>query len=216
MAKSQTLVNSWENSLEGWTIIEPGNWSTTGFSTTTGVTAGAYSWNLTAAGSPDYGSALQGPSSAGLTPLLVNGASVSVDVLASGFSYMQWDLHVVQPGGLGDVSLDGEDYSQSPVIGSESTLTWANPVAVRQALAGHPSLPAYFYFQIGGGNGGNVFMDNLRVTPLGLIDSWENSVEGWTINEPNWTSSGFSTTVGVTAGLSSWHLTTAEIGRAHV
>ncbi len=189
IAQSQTLQNSWENSLEGWTILEPGIWSTTGFSTTTGVTAGTYSWNLTAASGPDYGSALQGPSSVGLTTLLVNGASVSIDVLtpvSGSFGYyQQWDLHVVQPGGMGDVSLDGSTYNQSPSIGGpQSTLTWAIPVAVRQALAGHPALPAYFTFSIGGGGSGTRYLDNLRVTPLGLINSWENSVEGWTINEP--------------------------------
>src|SRR5271170_5317645 len=75
-ARSQTLLNSWENSLEGWTIQEPGIWSTTGFSTTTGVTAGAYSWNLTAASGPDYGLALTGPSSTNLTTLLGNAASI--------------------------------------------------------------------------------------------------------------------------------------------
>ena len=209
IAQAQTLQNSWENSLEGWAIAEPVNWSTTGFSTTTGVTAGTHSWNLTAAGGPDYGNALTGPSSTALTTSLINGASVSVDVLASGFSFMQWDLVVHQPGGAGDISVDGFTYSQSPVIGSESTLTWAVPVAVRQALAGHPSLPTSVSFQIGGGNGGSVFMDNLRVIPLGLINSWENSQENWTINEPNWTSSGFSTVNGVTAGIYSWNLTAA-------
>jgi hypothetical protein len=215
MAQSQTLENSWENSLEGWTILE-GNWTTTGFSTSSGVTAGTYSWNLTAASSPDYGPALQGPSSVGLTTSLINAGSVSIDVLtpvAGSFGYyQQWDLHVVQPGGAGDISLDGNTYNQSPLIGGpQSTLTWAIPAIVRQSLAGHPTLPTYFTFSIGGGGSGTMYVDYLRVNPLGLIDSWETTFEGWTINEPAiWTGSVLNTTTGVTAGLYSWNLTAAS------
>jgi hypothetical protein len=215
-ARSQTLLNSWENSLEGWTISEPGIWSTTGFSTTTGVTAGTYSWNLTAVSGPDYGLALTGPSSTNLTTLLENAASISIDVLtpvAGSFGYyQQWDVEINQPGGAGTISLDGDTYDQSPSIGGpESTLTWTVPAAVRQALAGHPTLPVYLTFSIGGGGSGTMYVDNLRVTPLGLINSWENSEEGWTIEEPAiWSSGGFSTTTGVTAGLYSWELTAAS------
>ena len=213
VAQSQTLENSWENSLEGWTINEPGNWTSTGFSTATGVTAGTYSWNLTAASNPDYGLALTGPSSTALTASLANAGSVSIDVITpvggSFGYYLQFDLEVNQPGGAGTISLDGYTYNQSPVIGGgESTLTWAVPASVRQALAGHPSLPTYFTFQIGGGGGGTMYLDYLRVNPLGQINSWEVSTEGWTINEPGiWTNSALSTTTGVTAGLYSWQLT---------
>src|SRR5208282_2213208 len=142
-ARAQTQVDSWENSMEGWTISEPGIWSTTGFSTTTGVTSGTYSWNLTAATGPDYGVALTGPSSTNLTVLLGDAASISIDVLtpvSGSFGYyQQWDVQVNQPGGAGTISLDGYTYDQSPAIGGpESTLTWTVPASVRQALAGHP------------------------------------------------------------------------------
>ncbi|HEX3627201.1 MAG TPA: hypothetical protein VH280_17480 [Verrucomicrobiae bacterium] len=215
MAQCQTLLNSWENSLEGWTIAESGNWSTTGYSTTTGVTAGTYSWNLTAAAGPDYGVALVGPSSTALTAQLVDAGSISIDVLtpvSGSFGYyQQWDLQVNQPGGAGTISLDGNTYNQSPAIGGpQSTLTWAVPASVREALAGHPSLPVYLSFSIGGGGSGTMYVDYLRVNPVGLIDSWESSAEvgSWTNNEPgNWTSVGLSTSTGVTAGLSSWELT---------
>ena len=80
------------------TISEPGIWPTTGFSTTTGVTAGTYSWNLTAVSGPDYGLALTGPSSTNLTTLLENAASISIDVLtpvAGSFGYyQQWDVEI--------------------------------------------------------------------------------------------------------------------------
>ena len=169
MAQSQTLLNSWENSLEGWTISEPVIWTTTTFSTTTGVTAGSYSWKLTAASSPDFNTALTGPSSTNLTTLLANAGSLSVDVLApvagSFGNYLLFDLHVVQPGGAGDVSLDGGAYNQYPSIGGpQSTLTWTVPQSVRTALLNNPSLPVCLTFQIGGGGGGTMYMDNLRAS----------------------------------------------------
>ena len=210
-ACAQTLLNSWENSTEGWTILESA-WTSTGFSTTTGVTAGSYSWNLTATG-VDYGPALQGPSSTNLTTLLTNAASVKLDVLAPTGNFgwgMQWDLVVNQPDGMGSVSVDGYNYDQSPVIGTESTLTFTIPSAIRAALAAHPTNASYLTFQIGGGGGGTLYMDNLRVWPLGLINSWENSLEGWTVTDTNWTSDGFSTTTGVTSGTYSWELTAAS------
>ncbi len=214
-AQCQTLLNSWENSLEGWTIAESGIWSTTGFSTTTGVTAGSYSWNLTAASGPDYGVALVGPSSTALTAQLENAGSISIDVLtpvSGSFGYyQQWDLQVNQPGGAGTISLDGNTYDQSPAIGGpQSTLTWAVPASVREALAGHPTLPVYLSFSIGGGGSGTMYVDYLRVNPVGLIDSWESSPElaSWTNDEPgNWNSVGLSSSSGVTAGLYSWELT---------
>jgi hypothetical protein len=216
VAQCQTLLNSWENSLEGWTIAEPGNWTTTGYSTTTGVTAGSYSWNLTAASGPDYGLALVGPSSTTLTTQMLNAGSISIDVLTpvggSFGYYLQFDLEVNQPGGAGTISLDGYTYNQSPAIGgSESTLTWAVPATVRQQLAAHPALPVYLTFQIGGGGGGTMYLDYLRINPVNVLNSWESTTElgSWTINEPNWTSGGLSTT-GVTAGLYSWKLTAAS------
>ncbi len=173
-AQSQTLLYSWENSLEGWTISEPGIWSTGGFSTTTGVTAGTYSWNLTAASGPDFGTALVGPSSTNLTALLANASSLSVDVLtpvAGSFGYyLLFDVDVNQPGGAGTISLDGGAYNQSPSIGGpESTLTWTMPQSIRTALLNNPTLPTYLTFQIGGGGGGTMYVDNLRATLLPAV-----------------------------------------------
>src|SRR5208337_2370961 len=121
------------------------------------------------------------------TASLANAGSVSLDVLTTPGDFgwgMQWGLVVHQPGGIGDVSVDGYTYSQSPVLGTQSTLTWAIPFAISSGLAAHPSLPTYLTFQIGGGGGGTMYLDYLRVNPLGLINSWEVSMEGWTINEP--------------------------------
>jgi hypothetical protein len=213
-AQAQTLLNSWEDSQEGWTILET-NWTSDGFSTNTGVTAGIYSWELTAATNPNYGPTLQGPSSTALTALMADAGQVTLDVLAptagSFGYYQQWDLVVNQPGGLGSVSSDGSTYSQSPAIGGpESHLIFTIPATIRTALAANPALPTYLSFSIGGGGGGTIYIDNLRVWEVPTYtESWENTEDGWTILQTNWTSEGFSTNTGVTAGSYSWELTAA-------
>lgn len=161
-----TVVNSWENSVEGWGTLQA-NWTSGGFSSTNGVTAGSYSWVLNAAASPDYGAALGGPASTSITAMLASAApevTVSVDVYATGFSYLQWDLTLNQNGGLGYASTDGYNYSQSPTIGSESTLTFSVPANLRTTLAANSTLPTSLNFQIGGNNGGTVYLDNLVIT----------------------------------------------------
>jgi hypothetical protein len=219
VARSQTLLNSWENSPEGWTILEPA-WTSAGFSTNTGVTAGTYSWELTTTNA-DYGTVLQGPSSTALTALLADAGQITLDVLvpvAGSFGYyQQWNLVVNQPGGLGTSNYDGGCYCQSPSIGGpESTLIFTIPAGVRAALAANPTLPSYLTFQIGGGGGayGNemaIYIDNLRMWEVPTYaESWEDTPDGWTILEPAWTSAGFSTNTGVTAGTYSWELTTTN------
>ena len=49
MAPSQTLLNSWENSPEGWPIVDTADWTSGGFSTSN-ATAGSYSWKLVSTG----------------------------------------------------------------------------------------------------------------------------------------------------------------------
>lgn len=163
-----TLINSWENSVEGWGTLQA-NWTSGGFSSTNGVTAGSYSWVLNAAASPDYGAALGGSASTSITELLASAApvvNVSVDVYATGFSFLQWDLTLNQDGGLGYASTDGYKYTQSPTIGSESTLTFSIPTDMRATLADNLTLPTSLNFQIGGGNGGTVYLDNLVITAV--------------------------------------------------
>jgi hypothetical protein len=179
-AQAQTLLNSWENSLEGWTILEPGTWTTTGFSTTTGVTADTYSWQLTASKSPDYGAALQGPSSTNLTAVLAKTLSISLDLdVPAGGSfgyYEQWDLVISQPGGIGNVSVDGYSYPEDANIGGATTLTWTIPASITTAIAANSSLPCSLIFQIGGGfnSGGTntMFLDNLRANFYGPAQLW--------------------------------------------
>jgi len=77
-------------------------------------------------------------------------------------------------------------------------------------MASHPTLPTYLTLRFNGGGAGTLYFDNLGVTPQGLINSWENSPEGWTLTDSNWTSVGFSTNVGVTSGNYSWELSTTS------
>jgi hypothetical protein len=169
-AHAQTLLDTWTNSQEGWTILEPNIWTTTGFSTTTG-------WQLTASSNPDYGAALQGPSSTALTAILANTASISIGVatpVGGSFGYYeQWDLVISQPGGIGYVSVDGYSYSGDSDIGGSNTLTWSISTNITAALAANPLLPSYLVFQIGGGFGSSVdntmYLDNLQATSLGPL-----------------------------------------------
>jgi hypothetical protein len=176
-AQAQTvLINSWENSLEGWSIEETGIWSTTGFSTND-VTQGSYSWNLTAASGPDYGAAIEGPSSTGLTAILGNTASISIDVatpIGGSFGYyQQWDLVINQPGGIGYTSVDGYCYCGGgyPNIGGSNTLTWTIPASISSGIAASPLAPCQIVFQIGGGFnssvGNTMYLDNLRANLIG-------------------------------------------------
>ncbi len=172
---AQTLINSWENSTEGWSILETGTWTSGGFSTTTGVTQGTYSWQLNAT-SVDYGPTLQGPSSTNLTELMANAASLSMDVVVKtngptfGFG-LQIDLEVNQPGGAGTISVDGYTYpggifTPGLTNGSVNTISWPVSQAVRTALDNNQNLPCYLTISVGGGGGGTIYIDNLRLTKI--------------------------------------------------
>lgn len=175
LAQAQTvLLNSWENSTEGWSILETNAWKSDGFSSSNGVTQGSYSWKLSTT-NVDYGPTLQGPASTSLTLLMMNAASLSMDILpdtntAPNFNWgIQIDLEVNQPGGVGTMSVDGYNYPgdvYSPQLGSGtvSTISWSVSQAVRTALDAYPNLPVYLTLSVGGGGGGAIYIDNLRVT----------------------------------------------------
>jgi hypothetical protein len=167
-AGAQVLLNSWENSVEGWGVIQA-PYSSAGFVTSPGVTNGTYSWAITGTAGPDYSGMLGGPSSTSLTSLLaVPGQTISIDVYTPSASfgyYMQWDL-IVNNADTGYQSVDGYSYSQSPSIGSQSTLTFSIPAALQATLA-TSSNPTSLVYQIGGGySAGNetFYIDNLRAS----------------------------------------------------
>jgi hypothetical protein len=216
VAHSQTNINSWENDLEGWSVVNTTDFSSGGFSTTDGVTDGLYSWavaNTTThynwdqqGDSPD----LQGPSSTDLTALLANARKVEIDAYAR--DYFDWgfmvNLCVNQPGGAGNRALTGDPASWTwQASGSQNTCAFTVTPSVRAALKANPSLPSSLSICLGAGNtnAATAFFDYLRISPLQLIASWENDLEGWTVvNTNDFTSVGFSTTDGVTTGKYSW------------
>jgi hypothetical protein len=175
-ALAQTVtIESWENTLDGWTVPPSYNQQlggfgpiTTAFEPTLGVTDGSYSLAITGTGTggPNYGQLLAGPSSQGLTTILGESTSLSLDVYTPGGSfgyYLQFDFDV-QNSDLGFVSLDSYSYPGTS-IGSETTITVPISPSVQSTLASSLN-PTTLYIQVGGGNtSGNetMYLDNLRV-----------------------------------------------------
>jgi len=168
-AGAQVLINSWENSSEGWGTFQ-GDYQISGYSTTLGVTDGTYSMTITSPSNtaPNYAGLVGGTASTAITQLLaIPGQAISVDVYTSpgAFSYMQWDLATNGAGGYN--SVDGYSYSQSPVIGSETTLTWTIPSSLTSTYLANITTPTSLNFQIGGGQStgpATFYMDNLRAS----------------------------------------------------
>jgi hypothetical protein len=171
MASAQ-LIESWENTLDGWTVNPSFNNQagfTSGFSSTTGVTNGSYSLAITSAGetSPDYGQLLYSPSTLALTNILANASSLSLDVDTSpgAFGYYAAFDFDINNAATGYESLDGYDY-MGTAIGSEYTFTIPISPSIASALAASND-PTSINIQLGGGSGaGTLFLDNLRATPV--------------------------------------------------
>ena len=165
---SAQLIESWENTLDGWTFNPSYNTQagfTQGFSNTAGVTDGSYSLTITsAAPAPNYGQMLEGPYSYYNTVALANATDLlmDVDTTAGAFGYyLQFDIEI-NNADTGFLSLDGYSYSASATIGSEATMTFPIPSSVSSELASS-SNPTQIDISIGGGTGGGeMFLDNLR------------------------------------------------------
>ena len=165
------LLESWENSLDGWTFNPSYNTQagfTQGFSNTTGVTNGSYSLSITSQGpGPNYGQIMEGPYLQSWTTALGNASSVSMDVdtTPAAFGYfLQLDLEI-NNNDTGFVSIDGYAYP-SATIGSESTVTWNVSPSIAATLAAS-SNPTQIDISAGGGSGGGtMYWDNLRANPV--------------------------------------------------
>lgn len=169
-----TLLNSWENDSEGWSIDQSA-YATAGFDTSIGVTDQTHSWKVSGGpAGPNYGGLLSGPSTTGLTSLLANADKILIDVTVptgGDFGwYLQWTA-IVDNADAGYTSLDGYSYSQSAAIGDSNpkTLVWTIPAAMRATLAASTN-PTRIVFQVGGGsNGGTnntMYLDNLRTVAV--------------------------------------------------
>jgi hypothetical protein len=164
---SAQLIESWENTLDGWTFNPSYNTQagfTQGFSNTTGVTNGSYSLTVTSAGpSPNYGQMLEGPTDYYNTVALANATDLllDVDTTPAAFGYfLQFDIEI-NNADTGFQSIDGYAYP-SATIGSESTVTFPISPTISSELAAS-SNPTQIDISIGGGGGGGeMYLDNLR------------------------------------------------------
>lgn len=155
------LVESWENTLDGWTVSGGGVGSSS-FSTAQGVTDGSFSLDLNYASNPTYGTPLFSAYNSSWTSILANNPRVSLDVYtppASFGYYLQIQLWVdnADTGYFQDGSYFGT------TIGSETTITFPDLPSAQLAILAASSNPTQIGFQIGGGGAGDVFLDNLRV-----------------------------------------------------
>jgi autotransporter-associated beta strand protein len=178
LGASSQLIESWENTNDGWTIggDQSANYSLAGFSTSQGVTNGTYSLIVSGTAALNYGQLLDGPSNMLTTQILGGQAggpnpgqtalSVSIDVKTPSGSFgffQQWDM-VVNNADTGYTSVDGYSYPQSPSIGNQSTLTFNIPASISSVLATSTN-PTQIIFQVGGGHtAGNdtMYVDNLQ------------------------------------------------------
>lgn len=168
------LLNSWENDVEGWGIIQ-GAYSSAGFDTTIGVTDQTYSWIISGgSANPDYSAFMGGPSTMALTSILSTTDKILIDVTiptGGDFGWFQQWSAVVNNADTGYTSLDGYSYSQSPTIGDTvpDTLEWTIPAAMRATLAAS-SEPTSIVLQLGGGTNdtanNTMYIDNLRTIPI--------------------------------------------------
>lgn len=161
---SAALLESWENSLDNWAPDSPYTYA---FSTTTGVTDGSYSLALTAASAPNYGSGLYSDYRMSYTTALASASTLSLDVYAPAGSfggYLQIQLWENNADTGYNQIPDGSTYL-STTIGSETTLTWTIPTSISSVLATSSST-TQIGFQLGGGAGGTMYLDNVRTTAV--------------------------------------------------
>jgi hypothetical protein len=166
LAAQPVSLESWENSLDGWTVQQVAY--TSGFSTTIGVTAGTFSLSLAGTNSPTYGQMVRSASTQQNTTLVAGGSAINLDVYAPSGSFgffLQIDCDI-NNSDTGFVSLDGFSY-KSANLGSETTLSFPISGALAQTLSTSLN-PTEIIFQIGGGNTpGNetMYLDNVTLTP---------------------------------------------------
>ncbi len=161
-------LESWENTLDGWTVDPLGKnpTYTASFSTTTGVTDGSYSLALTGLVYPNYAQLLSAPTSTNMTALLAGCVLISIDVYAPTGSFgniLQFDIDI-DNADTGYVSIDNFIYEKA-IIGGESNITFTVPSDIQAELALSTN-PTTLYIQIGGSDTiGNetMYLDNFQI-----------------------------------------------------
>ena len=188
-AANNELIESWENTLDGWQVPSPGNnthpypWAPA-FDTVNGVTNGTYSLSITGTGTsgPNYGQMCQGPSSVNLTDMLARAQSINLDIFTPPGSFgffLQFDFDIT--GAVPYQSLERPQYTYiGTTIGSETTITVPIPSDLRAALASS-TVASQLIIQIGGGfTSGNetMYLDNFR-TALLTNYNWTDTSGSW-------------------------------------
>jgi hypothetical protein len=169
---STTVIESWENTLDGWTVPPSYNAQafTPSFVTTPGVTNGTFAMAITGTGTggPNYGQLLEGPTTMANTSILGNASAINLDVdtPAASFGFFLQFQFLLNNADTGFVTLNSSYVSTN--IGSETTLSVPIPSSVAAQLATSTN-PTGIFIQVGGGfSGGNetMFVDNLTATNL--------------------------------------------------
>jgi hypothetical protein len=158
------LIESWENTLDGWTVSGGGVGSSS-FSSTLGVTDGSFSLDLTYAGNPNYGTPMFSSYVPAWTSLLATHPTVSVDVFtppASFGYYLQVQLWINNA----DTGYFQDGSYLSTTIGSETTIIFPDLPPAMVATLAASSNPTQLGFQIGGGGAGDVYLDNFRASSV--------------------------------------------------
>jgi hypothetical protein len=164
---SAQLLESWENTLDGWTVSGD-NTSGSSFSSSLGVTDGSYSLAISFSAAPGYGTPLYSSYQSSFTTALASSSALSLDVYTPGGSfgyYLQTQMWI-NNADTGYNQLAGGAYL-STTIGSETTLIFSLPPTLAAALAAS-SNPTQIGLQMGGGySAGNetVYLDNLQAIP---------------------------------------------------
>jgi PEP-CTERM motif len=187
-AASGQLIESFENTLDGWTFNPSYNTQnyTSTFSTTTGVTNGSDALQINSGPSSrtqilsgfNYGALLTSPRTAGLAATLANASAVTIDFFApsGALGYgPQIDLDIDDGsgvvGGTGFTSTDGYSYP-TPTNGVEVTQTYPISAALRAELAiDAASTGVNLVIQAGSGTPTNatspvLYIDNIVAVPV--------------------------------------------------
>jgi len=162
-----TLMEGWENSLDGWGLSGGANMVINGFSATTGVTQGSYSLVLGDANpgsGPSYATQIGSASSTAYTADLAGASSMSLSVYYPGgeFGYYVQIEAALYQSALGYVQLPGG--YQTVNGGTETTLTFTLPPADAAIIAANPTEGTEVQLLIGGGYTSPtdaVYLDNL-------------------------------------------------------
>ena len=176
-------IESWENTLDGWTVDPLGKnpTYTCSFNTTNGVTDGNYSLALTGTAAPNYAQLLSTPTSTNLTALLADCVSVSISVYVPAGAFDNWlcfDFDVANVdltyAGYNDipgyVSLNGFNNYMAAYSGGgnwQTNISVPMPAGIAAQLALSTN-PTTLYIQIGGqyasGNE-TMYLDSFQIVP---------------------------------------------------